>query len=58
MANDDHFNYNFAQVQVALGDFVAAEEALVAIQGDRLQNEYTYISHLTRCCKFYDEYYI
>ena len=47
--NDDHFNFNFSQAQVALGSFAEAEETLLLIQSEKLRNDYCYISHLCRC---------
>lgn len=47
--NDDSFNFNFAQAQVAMGSYSEAEETLSLIQSEKLKNEYCYISHLCRC---------
>jgi intraflagellar transport protein 56 len=52
MFNDDAFNYNFAQAQCALGAYSEAEEALLLIQNEKYKNEYTYISHLVKCCNY------
>ena len=50
MFNDDIFNFNFAQVKVALHAYQEAEEALLLIQNEKYKSEYTYISHLVKCC--------
>jgi intraflagellar transport protein 56 len=34
-----------------MGDFAEAEEVLLLIQSEKYRNEYTFISHLARCCK-------
>lgn len=47
--NDDSFNFNFAQAQIAMGFFSEGEETLVQIQNEKLKNDYCYISHLSRC---------
>ncbi|EPZ32299.1 TPR-like protein [Rozella allomycis CSF55] len=49
-ANDDVFLYNFAQAKTALHEYQEAEEALLLIQNEKFKNEYTYISHLSKCC--------
>ena len=50
--NDDVFNYNYAQTKVALNAYEEAEEALLNIQNEKFKSEYTYISHLVKCCIF------
>ncbi|KAK6637875.1 Intraflagellar transport protein 56 [Polyplax serrata] len=47
--NDDHFNFNFSQAQVALGSYAEAEETLLLIQSEKFRSDYCYISHLCRC---------
>ncbi|KAL0271923.1 UNVERIFIED_CONTAM: hypothetical protein PYX00_005071 [Menopon gallinae] len=47
--NNDSFNFNFAQAQVAMGSFAEAEETLLLIQNEKLKNEYCYVTHLCRC---------
>ena len=51
MFNDDIYNYNLGQTKCALGSYTEAEEALLLIQNENYKNEYTYISHLVKCCK-------
>ena len=53
MCNDDVFNYNLAQTKCALGEYTEAEEALLLIQNEKYKNEYTYSSHLVKCCIYY-----
>ena len=51
--NDDNFNFNYAQAKAATGAYEEAEELFLAIQSDKLKNEYAYQSHLARCCNYY-----
>lgn len=47
--NDDSFNFNLAQSQAALGNFAEAEETFNRIQGEKLKEDYCFISHMCRC---------
>ncbi|RKO99125.1 hypothetical protein CXG81DRAFT_20749 [Caulochytrium protostelioides] len=46
---NDSFNYNFGQIQVALGDYAEAEVSLLAVKSEAMRAEYVYLSHLARC---------
>ncbi|CAA9994608.1 unnamed protein product [Nesidiocoris tenuis] len=46
--NDDAFNFNYAQVKSALGNFKEAEEAFLSIQNEKITNDLIFISHLAR----------
>jgi intraflagellar transport protein 56 len=48
--NNDVFNFNYAQAKVATLAYQEAEEALLLIQNENIKCEYTYISHLVKCC--------
>lgn len=47
--NDDDFNWNFGIASAAAGEFKESEEALTAIQDERLKIDYVYISWLCKC---------
>ncbi|KAI9188078.1 hypothetical protein H9P43_002469 [Blastocladiella emersonii ATCC 22665] len=47
--NDDTFNFNYAQTKVALGAWAEAQDALLAVQDDKMRADFTYISHLAKC---------
>ena len=47
--NDDDFNWNYGISSAAAGEFKEAEEALGAIQDERLKIDYVYISWLCKC---------
>ncbi|KAJ3367176.1 Intraflagellar transport protein 56 [Allomyces arbusculus] len=46
--NDDGFNFNYAQVKAGLGAWNEVEEALTAVQDDKLKADFTYIGHLAK----------
>ncbi|XP_053986821.1 intraflagellar transport protein 56 [Hylaeus anthracinus] len=45
-SNEDNFNFNYAQAQVAAGYFKEAEEAFLIIRNEKYKNDYIYISLL------------
>ncbi|KAL7747466.1 Intraflagellar transport protein 56 [Sorochytrium milnesiophthora] len=47
--NDDAFNYNYGQAKVATQAYTEAEEALVAVQSEKIKSEFCYLSHLAKC---------
>ena len=47
--NDDDFNWNYGISSAAAGEFKEAEEALGAVQDERLKIDYVYISWLCKC---------
>ena len=47
--NDDTFNFNYAQVKAAVGNYKEAEELLLLIQNDKIKSDYVYLSWLARC---------
>lgn len=42
---------NVSQAKCAVGNYKEAEEAFLLIQNEKIRSDYTYISHLARCCK-------
>jgi intraflagellar transport protein 56 len=49
MYNDDDFNWNYGTSLAAVGNYKEAEETLLLVQSEKLQNEYSYLSWLARC---------
>ena len=47
--NDDTFNFNYAQAKAAVGNYKESEEIFLQIQNDKIQNDYAYLSWLSRC---------
>lgn len=48
-AQDDAFNFNYAQAKAAVGAYSEAEELLLSIQDDSICSSYVYLSWLVRC---------
>ncbi|CAE7866200.1 TTC26 [Symbiodinium sp. KB8] len=46
---DDNFNWNFGITCAASGNYKEGEEALLLVQSDKMQREYTFLSWLARC---------
>lgn len=46
--NDDTFNFNYAQAKAAVGNYKEAEETFLQIQTEKIQNDYAYLSWLSR----------
>ena len=47
--SDDSFNFNYGQALAKKGKWLEAEEALTQIRSEKILNDFTYISWLTRC---------
>ncbi|XP_062508918.1 intraflagellar transport protein 56-like isoform X2 [Corticium candelabrum] len=47
--SDDTYNFNYAQVKAAVGNYKEAEELFLLIQSEKLKNDYVYLSWLTKC---------
>ncbi|XP_050525440.1 intraflagellar transport protein 56 isoform X7 [Daktulosphaira vitifoliae] len=48
-SNDDNFNFNFAQVKLALGEYKDAEDMYLQVKNNKIVENFLYISHLTHC---------
>ena len=47
--SDDSFNFNYGQALGKKGKWQEAEEVLSQIRSDKIINDFTYMSWLTRC---------
>ncbi|XP_050440578.1 intraflagellar transport protein 56 [Adelges cooleyi] len=48
-SKDDSFNFNFAQVKLALGEYKDAEEMYLQVKNTTIRESFVYKSHLTHC---------
>lgn len=42
---------NCQQVKLALGEYKEAEEMYLQVKSTKIRDSFTYINHLTHCCK-------
>jgi len=47
--NDDTFNMNYGQALASTSQWREAEQAFLLVQGERIKNDYVYLSWLARC---------